>query len=145
MPFLPGISGNDKGRPQNSGHRQKIFNALVNPHREVLVNKAIEMALNGNEAMLKLFLERLLPPKVAHESVEIQLPAADMTKANSMLILGQNILFAISNNSITPEQGKTLLDLVTSQRKNIEAISMSDRIAEIEYTLNLRKQEKSNE
>ena len=141
MPFAPSVSGNLKGRPLNTGHRQKVFNALVNPHKDVLVKKAIEMALDGNEAMLKLFLERILPPKVAHESVDIQLPDSDLTKANSMLILGENILLAISNNTITPEQGKTLLDITTSQRKNIEASTLAERITEIEYMLKLRKQE----
>ena len=89
MPFLPGASGNDKGRPPNSGHRQKLFNSFVLPHREQLIGRAIEMALEGNEAMLKLFLERMLPVKPIDDPIEINLPNKSLTQAGGYLKLVQ--------------------------------------------------------
>jgi len=144
MPFITGTSGNKNGRPLNTGHRQKVFNNLVTPHKEALVAKAIEMALDGNEAMLKLFLDRILPAKPADESIHITLPNRDFTQTELLLEVGADILKAISNNEITPEQGKTFLEVVSAQRKNIEAGVLAERITEIEFSLNLRRQEKNH-
>lgn len=55
MTFQTGISGNLSGRPRGTGTRQQLFNALVEPHKEALFKVAIDMALKGNEAMLRLF------------------------------------------------------------------------------------------
>jgi hypothetical protein len=56
MTFKSGISGNPKGRPHGTGMRQKLFNNLVEPKSEELINKAIQLALEGNEAMLTYIL-----------------------------------------------------------------------------------------
>lgn len=142
MPFKSGVSGNVQGRPRNTGHRQKLFNDLVLPHREKLINQAIEMALNGNEAMLKLFIERMLPAKPVDDPIAITLPDSDFTQAAALINAGAEIINAISSNEITPEQGRSMLDVLSVQRKNIEAGSLEERINEIEFLLNLRKKEK---
>lgn len=140
MPFQPGTSGNDKGRPKNTGHRQQLFNSLVVPYKEGLIKRAIEMALDSNEAMLKLFLDRMLPAKPVDDPISIALINRDFTKANILLELGSAVLKAISSNEITPEQGKAFLDVISAQRKNIEASTLTERISEIEFLLNLRKE-----
>ena len=50
----------------------------------------------------------------------------------------------MSNNEITPEQGKTFLEVISAQRKNIEASVLAERVTEIEFLLNLRKPEKKH-
>lgn len=144
MPFQQGSSGNARGRPVNTGHRQKLFNTLVLPHKEKLINQAIEMALNGNESMLKLFLERMLPAKPIDDPLDVTLPNKDFTQADILLEVGADLIRAISNNEITPEQGKAFLEVISSQRKNIEASVLTERVAEIEFLLSLRKQEKKH-
>jgi hypothetical protein len=54
MTFQTGTSGNPGGRPRGTGTRQQVFSALVEPHREALFEVAIDMALKGNEAMLRV-------------------------------------------------------------------------------------------
>ena len=142
MVFAVGTTGNKFGRPRNTGHRQKLFNNLVLPHKEKLINQAVEMALNGNEAMLKLFLERMLPTKPIDDPIDIALPDKDLTQADILLEVGANIITAISANEITPEQGKTFLDVISAQRKNIEAGVLTERVTEIEFLLNLRQEKK---
>ena len=144
MVFTVGTTGNKFGRPRNTGHRQKLFNNLVLPHKEKLINQAIKMALNGNEAMLKLFLERMLPTKPIDDPIDIALPDKDLTQADILLEIGAYIIKAISANEITPEQGKTFLDVISAQRKNIEAGVLTQRVTEIEFLLNLRKPEKKH-
>lgn len=70
MTFEKGQSGNPAGRPKGTKDRRTIFRDMVEPHREALVQKAIALALDGNEQMLRLLLDRLLPakPKTEEES-----------------------------------------------------------------------------
>ncbi|MBX3708272.1 MAG: hypothetical protein KIT56_03495 [Gammaproteobacteria bacterium] len=37
--------GNTNGRPKGSGHRQRIFNELIMPHKNTLIEKAIQWPL----------------------------------------------------------------------------------------------------
>src|SRR5690349_12685210 len=110
MTFKPGESGNSLGRPRGTGHRQQLFNDLVMPHKSALLNKAIELALNGNEAMLRLFLERMLPAKPHAEPLTLELPD-DITNREALLSLGEIILRGIAAQDITPVQGKIILNL----------------------------------
>jgi hypothetical protein len=41
MKFQPGESGNPYGRPKVTGHRQQIFESLITPRAEELINIAI--------------------------------------------------------------------------------------------------------
>jgi hypothetical protein len=116
MTFKSGESGNTLGRPRGTGHRQQLFNDLVMPHKTELFNKAIELALNGNEAMLRLFLERMLPAKPHAEPLTLELPD-DLTKKEVLLSLGEIILRGIAAQDLTPTQGKTIFNLVDEQRR----------------------------
>ncbi len=115
MKFQSGESGNPSGRPKGTGHRQQIFDSLVVPRAEELINLAIEKALAGNEAMLRLFLERILPAKPHGEPINIELPE-DITKTDLLLTMGERVLLAIASQDITPSQGKAILELVDTQK-----------------------------
>jgi hypothetical protein len=119
MSFKPGVSGNENGRPRNTGHRQKLFNSLVLPHKDALIAKAIDMALEGNEGMLKLFLERILPAKPSGESINFNLEGIDMTNPESILGIGERILEDVLDDNITPAQAKHLFNLMQLQCRNI--------------------------
>lgn len=67
--FQKGISGNPNGRPKGSQNRttllrQAIEGDMVNRLQKdaiKILNKTIEMALEGDQTCLKLLVERLLP------------------------------------------------------------------------------------
>lgn len=139
MAFKTGESGNPNGRPQGSGHRQKLFNTLVGPHKEKLFETAIALALGGNEQMLKLFLERLLPARPSDDAVSFDLPCNDIKNTDELLACGEHILKAVAQSELTPEQAKTLMSMFESQRKQIETCELADRVASIENTLKHRK------
>jgi hypothetical protein len=119
MAFKSGASGNPNGRPKGSGYRQKIFNTLVMPHSDDLINKAIAMAKEGDTQMLKLFVERLIPAKPVDEPISLGLDA-DMT-LESALMMGKNVLQLLDNENITPEQAKSLFGVVKYYQENVAA------------------------
>lgn len=119
MTFKQGTSGNPSGRPKGTGYRQQLFNELVVPHQEALFGKSIELALAGNESMLRLFLERMLPAKPHDEPITLTLPE-DLTSTTLLLSMGEYILQGIADQVITPTQGKIILSLVEEQRKLIK-------------------------
>jgi len=57
------------------------------PHKTALLDKAIELALNGNESMLRLFLERMLPAKPHDEPdcVFLSNPNADSDNIRTLI------------------------------------------------------------
>lgn len=142
MKFQSGASGNPSGRPKGTGCRQKLFNDLVEPHKETLFDTAIKLALNGNESMLRLFLERMLPAKPIDDVLAIKMPSNAARKPEALLDYGAFVLQAISEGEITPEQGKSLMTIIEAQRKNIETSDLALRLIEVERILKQRKKEK---
>lgn len=142
MKFQPGTSGNPQGRKPGTGHRQQLFNSLVEPHKEALVDTALKLALAGNESMLRLFLERMLPAKPVDDVVPIEVSVTGAKRTEVLLAYGEAILVAVSRGEMTPDQGSALMGIIDAQRKNIETTELASRLAEIERTLKQRKKEK---
>lgn len=138
MTFKSKQSGNPDGRPKGTGHRQQLFKALVEPHRKALFDTGINLALAGNEAMLRLFLERMLPPKPTDDTIDIDTPK-DLKKACSLLEYGENTLKAVSQGQLTPQQAKTVMAAIEMQRKNIEISEIVDRVTAIERAFSQSK------
>lgn len=76
--FPKGVSGNPAGRPKGSKNKttlikQAIEGDLVEQLQEsapAIMQKAIEKALKGDAAMIKLIIERLVPIRKAAEEDE---------------------------------------------------------------------------
>jgi Family of unknown function (DUF5681) len=116
MAFKPGQSGNPKGREKGIPDRRGKLRKLLEPHAEKLIDKAVEMALNGDPHALRLCLERLIP-RAKDEPVDLYLPK-DLTKGESLTVMGANILKILARKEITPEEAKTLLEVVALYRDN---------------------------
>ncbi len=133
MPFQPGISGNPSGRPKNTGNRQRVFNDLVGPHKESLFKKAIDMALNGNEAMLRLLLDRMLPAKPTDEPIQLDISnATDFNNVRTITQLGSESLKAVLSGKITPEDAGRILALISGHYKTFELIELWEKFKAFE-------------
>jgi Family of unknown function (DUF5681) len=72
-PFQKGYSGNPAGRPVGARNRvTEMAEALLDGQADALVNKCVELALEGNPAAIKLCLERIVPR--VGRSVKFDLP-----------------------------------------------------------------------
>lgn len=136
--FLTGQSGNPNGRPQGIKDRRTLLAEMLAEHRQQLINKSLELALGGDIQMLRFFLDRLIP-KPRSETISVDFSEADPTKAEGLIVIGAEILKAVTSQIITPEQGKVLADIVETQRKNIEVSDLAARVAAVEATLKHRK------
>src|SRR5258705_6058666 len=116
--FQPGQSGNPNGRPKGSRNASTLaLEALLDGEAEALTRKAVELALAGDIAALRLCLDRILPPRkdrpVSFEMRPIA-NAAD-ARAASAALLG-----AVAAGNLTPSEASEVGRLIDSYLKSIE-------------------------
>lgn len=126
MPFKPGQSGNALGRPKGIKDSRSAFKAMVEPNCAQLIQKAIDMALDGNEAMLRLLLDRVLPAKLREDPIPIDIKSESLTGQASI------ILAELAMGNITPSCAKSLMDTVAVEAKIIESDELEKRIRVLE-------------
>jgi methylmalonyl-CoA mutase cobalamin-binding subunit len=122
MAFKKGISGNPKGRPPGSGLRQ-----LLVPHAPALVNKAVELALDGNETALRICVDRILPALKA-ESLPVTMSGIEGTLAEQ----GAGVLRALVLGGITPDHGIRMLQVMQALASVEATTELEERIAKLE-------------
>lgn len=129
-PFKKGKSGNPDGRPQGSRNKATIaLEGLLDGQAEALTQKAVELALDGDMAALRLCLERIIPPRKSRP-IEIELPpvetAGDITLAQGVVIA------AMAKGDITPDEANTVAGVLEAKRRSIETAELEKRIHTLE-------------
>lgn len=111
---MPGVSGNPAGRPEGSRNRATLaLQALLEGQGERVIQKAVELALSGNETALRLVVERLLP--VAKERpVRLNLPK--LVNASDVAEAVRRAIEAVADGAMTPAEAETVLRLLDSMR-----------------------------
>ena len=128
--FKPGQSGNPAGKPKGCRHKAtRAAEALLDGDADKLTRKAIEMALEGDGAALRLCLERVLPAR-RDRPVEFKLPAL-ASVADASAAMG-SILAAVADGDLTPSEGATIAGLVETHVKTIEATEFEQRLKALE-------------
>jgi hypothetical protein len=128
MTFQVGVSGNPNGRPKGTGTRQQVFNTLVEPHKEAIFKVAIEMALKGNEAMLRLFLERMLPAKPNDEPIQINIPDYSSSYTQAISYIGKEALQAVTSGVITPDEAGKVASLIGANARLIALTELNQKM-----------------
>jgi hypothetical protein len=68
--YKPGQSGNPRGRPKGSKNKMKaLAEGLIGTNASKIVRKVIEMALKGDQACLKMCMDRIIP---AQRAIDIE-------------------------------------------------------------------------
>ncbi len=117
--FRKGQSGNPAGRPRGIPNPSTRAAALLlDGEAEALTRKAVELALAGNGAALRLCLDRVFGPRRGRP-VELTLPpidsAADLARA--MAAVAQ----AAANGTITPDEALALSQMADSFARTLGA------------------------
>jgi hypothetical protein len=132
-PFAKGRSGNPKGRPAGARNRATIIaQALLDGQAEALAAKAVEMALSGDGAALRLCLERLVPPR-REAPVSVKLPG--LAKAADAAAAMAEIIKAAGAGDIFLGEAIAFATLLDAYRKTIETAELERRIAALEEGL----------
>lgn len=126
--FAPG----NPGRPPGTRTRAtRAALALLDGEAEALTRKAIEMALGGDAAALRLCFERIAPPR-KDSPVALALPAVT-TAADAATALAA-VVAAVAEGDLTPCEGAAVAGLLETYRKTLETADLESRIAALEAT-----------
>jgi hypothetical protein len=129
-PFPKGQSGNPAGRPRGSKNRAtRAAELLLDGEAEALTRKAVEMALAGDPAALRLCLDRTVAPR-RDRAIDLALPpihsAADILGAIKV------VAAAVGRGAITPGEGFTLSQMIEAFLRAIDASDFEHRLQNLE-------------
>jgi hypothetical protein len=124
--FGPG----NPGKPKGSRHRATMAaTALLDGQAEGLTRKAVELALAGDVAALRMCLDRVAPVR-KDAPVTFALPA--MTCARDAAQVAGAVLGAVSEGDLTPAEGAHVMALVETYRRTFETTELEARLVALE-------------
>lgn len=129
-PFKKGESGNPSGKPKGARSRVALAaEALLDGEAKALTRKAIDMALAGDSAAMRLCLERVMAPR-RDRPVRLTLPQIK-TASDAALAMGA-IVEAVGQGEITTAEGREVASIVETFVKALEAGDFEQRLAALE-------------
>lgn len=129
-PFKPGQSGNPAGRPVGARHKTTVaLESMLDGEAETITRKAVELALAGDMAAIRLCLDRILPPR-KDRPVNFAMPKmatiADAKQAVSAIVA------AVADGQLTPMEAGELAKTVESFTRTVEAFDFEERLSKLE-------------
>jgi len=129
--FKPGKSGNPRGRPKGTKNKNTLLRYLLEEHTKEILDKAVSMAKRGSAKHQKLILERVLPPLRSTDlPIKLSLTGTLEDKASE-------ILNAVSNAKITPNDANKLMKILLDYSKIMEIDELEQRVNFLENFFNL--------
>jgi hypothetical protein len=133
--FAPGHVGGP-GRPPGSRNKATLaVQELLDGQAEAITQKAVDLALEGDIAALKLCLERICPPR-KERAVDVALPALESTEDAARSVAA--ILAAVTSGALTPNEGVALTGIVETHRRSLEAADFERRLEQLEIRTQVR-------
>ena len=124
--FGPG----NPGRPKGARHKAtQAALALLDGEAEALTRKAVEMALAGDGAAMRLCLERIAPPR---KDAPVTFPLPPMQSAADAAKAAGAVLDAVALGELTPTEGAQIMGLVETYRRTLETSDLEARVAALE-------------
>ena len=125
-----GTSGNPAGRPPGSRNRSTVFfEELLSGQGEALIQKGIELSLQGDTRALSICWDRLLPPR---KERAIELPLPRVTDAQSVSAALAAVVTAVAEGRITPGEAECLARVLETQTRVVEVEALAQRVAALE-------------
>ncbi|QWV97465.1 hypothetical protein KP005_19355 [Geomonas nitrogeniifigens] len=125
--FQKGQSGNPAGKPPGTKDKRTELRALLKPHAPALIQKVVDLALEGDSAALRMCLDRLVPPvKATAEPVQVEATEGSLAEQ------AQAIYQQAANGELGPDEAGALIGLLQAQAKIIEISELEARITALE-------------
>jgi Family of unknown function (DUF5681) len=130
MPFEKGESGNPAGRPRGSRNRTALLmENLLGYEAEAIGRKAVEMALKGDMAAIRLCMDRLAPAR-KDESIAFELPPLE--KPADSVAAAATLVAAVAEGELTPSEAAQLAKVIEVYVRAIETKVFDERLASLE-------------
>jgi Family of unknown function (DUF5681) len=131
--FKPGQSGNPAGKPKGTRNATTLaLEALLDGQASALTEKAINLALAGDMAALRLCLDRILPPR-KDSPVAFDLP--EMKTLNDAVPAMGALVKAVGQGELTPTEAGELTKMVQAFAKIIETAELEERVRKLEEAI----------
>jgi hypothetical protein len=128
--FQPGQSGNPTGKPKGARHRTTLaVEALLEGQAEGLTRKAIELALNGDGAALRLCLDRIAPAP-RERTVAFELPTINTARDAATAIAA--VIQAVAEGTLAPNEAANTTALIERWRAAFETSEVERRLQALE-------------
>ena len=136
--FDQGFSGNPAGRPKGSLNGTTLAaQQLLKGEAEKLTRKAIQLALDGDLAALRICLERVLPKR--QPSIQIEL--GPLEEVDHLRAAFGGVLAAMANGQISATELTSLNALLDAHMKFFELVEFEKRLNALEETIARAHQE----
>ena len=133
--FKKGQSGNPSGR--KAGSRNKVTVAAENmftEESEAIARKAIKMALDGNAAMVKLILERIVPVR---KSVPIKIKGLpDIKSIADVSELTAFLLQSTAQGKLSPNDSEIISRIAEKHIRALQLNDFEERLQQLEERVN---------
>jgi len=124
--FGPG----NPGKPQGARHKAtQAALALLDGQAKALTQKAVETALAGDTAALRLCLERIVPPR---KDAPVTFALPPMTTAADAAKGAAAVLAAVADGDLTPTEGTHVMGLIETYRRTLETCDLEARVVALE-------------
>lgn len=118
------------GRKHGSRNKTTIaIEQLLEGEHDALTRAAIDKALEGDTAALRLCLDRLAPPR-KDSPVMFKLPS--IKSAEDAVSASTALLSAVADGEVTPDEAGRVMALLTSHKALVETCDLETRIATLE-------------
>jgi hypothetical protein len=128
--FQKGVSGNPNGKPRGARNKTTLaVEALLEGEAENLTRKALELAISGDMAALRLCMDRLAPPR-RDRPVMFALPRIE--QASDAVKAAAAIVEAVAVGDLTPGEAAELSKLLDHYARVLEATDFEARLGKLE-------------
>lgn len=109
-PWVRGQSGNPRGRPSRAHKAAYVAQAMFDDKTTQLVDRAIGWGQGGDKSMLRLYLQRLVPPR---PEVPVWLNLPPIEDRDGLRAAMKAVATGVAQGDITSAQGLRLVRLFT--------------------------------
>lgn len=121
--FQKGQSGNPSGKRPGTLNKRSQFIRLLEDNAENLINKLIELALEGDMQALRFCLERFLPKATTNQYIQL---------SKNLPIIGKKIIDATASGVLSVPDGNQFMHLINAQKGFLAQEELAKRLDELE-------------